>query len=62
MGGAYKAIPARYFKSNMAVLPFDLYLNKKVTDFEHRIEASGISQLLRVIGAKAAEMVASRRR
>jgi hypothetical protein len=62
MSGAYKAIPARYLKSKMAVPPFDLYLNKWVTDFEHRIEASGISQLLRAAGARAAEIIAGRRR
>jgi hypothetical protein len=46
----------------MAVTPFDLYLNKWVADFKHRIEASGISQLLLAAGAKAAEMVAGHRR
>jgi hypothetical protein len=62
VSGAYKAIPARYFESEMAVPPFDLYLNKWIADFKHRIEASGMSQLLRAAGAKAAEMVAGRRR
>jgi hypothetical protein len=62
MSGAYKAIPARYFESKMVVPPFDLYLDKWVADFKHRIEASGISQLLRAAGAKAAEIVAGRRR
>jgi hypothetical protein len=57
-----KAIPARYFKSEMAVPLFDLYLNKWVTDFKHYIEASGMLQLLRAAGARAAEMVAGRRR
>jgi hypothetical protein len=46
----------------MAVPPFDLYSNKWVADFEYRIEASEISQLLRAAGAKVAEMVAGRRR
>jgi hypothetical protein len=62
ISGAYKATPARYFELKMAVPPFDLYLNKWVTDLKHRIEASGMSQLLRAAGAKAAKMVASRRR
>jgi hypothetical protein len=39
----------------MVVSPFDLYLDKWVADFEHRIEASGISQLLHAAGARAAE-------
>jgi hypothetical protein len=55
INGAYKAILARYFELKMV-----LYLNKWVADFKHRIEASGILQLLRAAGAKAAEMVAGR--
>jgi hypothetical protein len=62
VSGAYKATPARYLESEMAVPPLDLYLDKWVADFEHRIEASGMSQLLRAVGARAAEMVAGRRR
>jgi hypothetical protein len=62
VSGAYKATLARYFESKMAVPPFDLYLDKWIADFKHRIEASGISQLLRAAGARAAEMVAGRRR
>jgi hypothetical protein len=62
VSGAYRATPARYLESEMAVPPFDLYLDKWVADFEHRIGASGISQLLRAAGARAAEMVAGRRR
>jgi hypothetical protein len=62
MNGAYKAIPARYLESEMAVPLFDLYLDKWVADFEHCIEASGMSQLFRAAGARGAEMVAGRRR
>jgi hypothetical protein len=62
MNGAYKAISARYFESKMAIPPFDLYLDKWVADFKHHIKASGMSQLLRAAGARAAEMVARRRR
>jgi hypothetical protein len=46
----------------MAVPLFDLYLDKWVADFKHCIEATGMSQLLRAVGAKVAEMVAGRRR
>jgi hypothetical protein len=62
MSGAYKATLARYFELKMAVPPFDLYLNKWIPDFKHHIEASEMSQLLRAAGAKAAEMIAGRRR
>jgi hypothetical protein len=62
MRGAYKTILARYLELKMAVPPFDLYLDKWVTNFKHRIKAFKMSQLLRAAGAKAAEMVAGRRR
>jgi hypothetical protein len=58
----YKAILARYLELKMVVPLFDLYLDKWIANFKHRIEVSGISQLLRAAGAKAAEMVAGRRR
>jgi hypothetical protein len=62
VSGAYKAILTRYLESEMVVPLFDLYLDKWVADFKHRIEASGMLQLLRAAGARAAEMVAGRRR
>jgi hypothetical protein len=62
INGAYKATPARYLKSEIAVPPLNLYFDKWVADFEERIEASGMSQLLRATGARAAAMVAGRRR
>jgi hypothetical protein len=62
INGAHKAILACYFELKMVVPPFNLYLDKWVADFEHFIEASGMSQLLRAAGARAAEMVTGRRR
>jgi hypothetical protein len=62
ISGAYKAILARYLELKIVIPPFDLYLNKWVADFKHCIEASGISQLLRAAGVRAAEMIAGRRR
>jgi hypothetical protein len=62
VSGAYKAIPVRYLELEMAIPLFDLYLDKLVADFKHRIEAFGISQLFGAAGAKAAKMVAGRRR
>jgi hypothetical protein len=61
VNGAYKTTPTRYFELKMAIPPFDLYLNKWVANFKHRIKAFEMSQLLRGAGAKAAEMVAGRR-
>jgi hypothetical protein len=54
MSGAYKIIPIRYLESEMAIPPLDLYFNKWVADFESRIAISGMAQLLRQIGARAA--------
>jgi hypothetical protein len=55
--GAYKATPARYLESEIAIPPLDLYFNKWVADFKDRTEVSGMVGLLRAAGAKAAELV-----
>jgi hypothetical protein len=60
ISGAYKAIPARYLESEIAILPLDLYFDKWVADFENRTEVSGITRLLRAAGAKAAELATNR--
>jgi hypothetical protein len=62
VAGAYKATPTRYFESEMAMPPLDLYFDKWVADFKNRIELSGMAQLFRNVGAKAAEMAAGSRR
>jgi hypothetical protein len=58
VAGAYKAIPTRYLESEIAMSPLDLYFDKWVANFKNRIELSGIAQLFRNVGAKAAEMAA----
>jgi hypothetical protein len=62
MSGAYKATPTRYLESEMAMPPLDLYFDKWVADFESRIAVSGMAQLLRQMGARAAQMAAGSRR
>jgi hypothetical protein len=62
MSGAYKAIPTRYLESEMAMPLLNLYLDKWVADFESRIAVSGMAQLLRQMGARAAQMAAGSRR
>jgi hypothetical protein len=62
MSGVYKAISIRYLESEMAMPLLDLYLDKWVTDFESRIAVSGMAQLLRQMGARAAQMAAGSRR
>jgi DNA invertase Pin-like site-specific DNA recombinase len=58
VSGAYKAIPTRYLESEMAIPPLDLYFDKWVADFESRIIVSRMAQLLRQMGARAAQMIA----
>jgi hypothetical protein len=41
--GAYRATPARSLETEAVVPPLDLYLNKRVADFEARLEASGMA-------------------
>jgi hypothetical protein len=56
ISGAYKAIPARYLESEIAIPSLDLYFDKWVADFEDYTEVSGITRLLRAAGTKAAEL------
>jgi hypothetical protein len=60
ISGAYKATPARYLESEMAILPLDLYFDKWVANFEDYTEVSGMAKLLRAAGAKAAELATNR--
>jgi hypothetical protein len=60
VSGAYKAIPARYLESEMAIPPLDLYFDKWVANFKDRTEVSGMARLLRAAGAKAAELAINR--
>jgi hypothetical protein len=62
ISGAYKATPIRYLESEMVMPLLDLYLDKWVTDFESKIAVSGMAQLLRQVGARAAQMAAGSRR
>jgi hypothetical protein len=45
--GAYKATPIRHLESEASCPPIDLYLNKRVADFEARIKETGKDRLLR---------------
>jgi hypothetical protein len=62
ISGVYKAILICYLKSKMAILSLNFYFDKWVADFENRVAISGISQLLREAGARAAEMAAGSRK
>lgn len=54
MGGAYRATPVRQLESELFIPPLDLYLNKRLADFEGRIATTGKDQLLRRAREKAA--------
>ena len=38
VAGAYKAIPIRHLETETFIPPLDLYLNKRLADFEQRLE------------------------
>ncbi len=52
VAGAYRATPIHCLETEIAVPPLDLYLNKRLVDFEQRLEATGKGELIR--GACAA--------
>ena len=45
--GAYRATPARSLETEAACPPIDLYLNKRLADFEARLEQSGQAERIR---------------
>ena len=45
--GAYKATQIRHLESEASCPPIDLYLNKRVADFEARLKETGKDQILR---------------
>ena len=44
--GAYKATAIRNLETEAAVPPFDLYLNKRLADFEVRLAQSGLDEVI----------------
>jgi hypothetical protein len=47
VSGAYRATPVRFLEVETATPPLDLYLNRRVADFERRLEHSGKGELIR---------------
>jgi hypothetical protein len=47
VAGAYRATPIRHLETETHVPPIDIYLNKRVAEFEKRLEATGKAQLIR---------------
>ena len=44
--GAYKATAIRNLETEAAVPPLDLYLNKRLADFEVRLARSGLDEVV----------------
>jgi len=47
VAGAYRATPIRSLEVETHIPPLDIYLNRRVADFEARLEASGKGNLIR---------------
>ena len=45
--GAYRATPVYLLEAEATVLPLDIYLNKRVADFEARLERTRMDTLIR---------------
>ena len=43
----YRATQIRYLEVEVVVPPLDLYLNKRLAEFEHRLQSSSIVQLVK---------------
>jgi hypothetical protein len=62
VAGAYKATPVRSLETETAVPPLDLYLNKRLADFETRLHESGRAVQIRDACVAIASRLRSRRR
>jgi hypothetical protein len=60
VAGAYKATPIHTLERETNVPPLDLYLNKRLADFEQRLEISGMAQLVRNSNAAIASWLRRR--
>ena len=61
VSGAYKATPVRLLESEVAIPPIDIYLNRRVADFEARLERSGMATLLQLVCSEVATKLRARR-
>src|SRR6201996_5113534 len=60
VAGAYRATPVRSLETETFVPPIDLYLNKRVADFEERLERTGKAALIRTACAAVAAQLRQR--
>jgi hypothetical protein len=60
VAGAYRATPVRSLETETFVPPIDLYLNKRLADFEERLERTGNAALIRTACATIAAQLRQR--
>ena len=60
VAGAYRATPVRSLETETYVPPIDLYLNKRLADFEERLERTGKADLIRTACAAIATQLRRR--
>lgn len=60
VAGAYRATPVRSLETETYVPPIDLYLNKRLADFEERLERTGKAELIRTACAAIATQLRRR--
>ena len=61
VAGAYRATPVRSLETETWVPPLDLYLSKRVAEFEARLERTGKAALLRAARGSVASAIRCRR-
>lgn len=61
VSGGYRRTPVRNLETETFTPPLDLYLTKRLADFETRLEATGKAQLLRNVCAGIAARLRTRR-
>src|SRR5436190_15001737 len=61
VAGAYRATPVRSLETETWVPLLDIYLSKRVADFEARLEHTGKGALLQVVRNKVANAICHRR-
>ena len=61
VAGAYRATPVRSLETEAWVPPLDIYLNKRVVDFEAWLECTGKGALLQAVRNKVANAIHHRR-
>ena len=59
--GAYKATPIRHLETEAYCPPLDLYCNKRLADFEMRLQRTGMAAKLAATSARIAARVRNRR-